>query len=200
MTKAKFADFFEALQRIKDPPPLKIIEIFMQSTDYVSRLEKEFLNFSDRQENIAELISFAASFDTLEELLEEISLVQTTDTAANKKLAGEINSLSDVSRRQLPVNLMTIHLAKGLEFNTVFIAGTSEGILPHARSMESEDTIEEERRLMYVAMTRAQKNLLVSFYDLPSRFLSELPPEFLKFENFLSRRDDENWEENNVYI
>ena len=81
---------------------------------------------------------------------------------------------------------MTIHLAKGLEFDTVFVAGASEGLLPHARSMERDAELEEERRLMYVAMTRAQKRLHISFYDLPSRFLSELPGELLEFKSVAS--------------
>ena len=75
----------------------------------------------------------------------------------------------------LSLNLMTIHLAKGLEFDRVFIVGASEGLLPHERSFKTSAELEEERRLMYVAMTRARRELLISFYGLPSRFLSEIP-------------------------
>jgi DNA helicase-2/ATP-dependent DNA helicase PcrA len=70
---------------------------------------------------------------------------------------------------------MTIHLAKGLEFDSVFIAGVAEGLLPHGRSLDDENALEEERRLMYVAMTRARKNLYLSFYGIPSRFVNEIP-------------------------
>jgi DNA helicase-2/ATP-dependent DNA helicase PcrA len=75
---------------------------------------------------------------------------------------------------------MTIHMAKGLEFDTVFIAGAAEGLLPHIRSIDKEDSLEEERRLMYVAMTRAREKLFISFFGLPSRFLSEIPNIYLK--------------------
>ena len=81
---------------------------------------------------------------------------------------------------------MTIHLAKGLEFDSVFIAGCNEGILPHSRSLGSLLETEEERRLMYVAMTRAREELFLSFYDIPSRFLGELPSELVEFENLIS--------------
>ena len=105
------------------------------------------------------------------ELLERIALLQATD---------ELKRGEESSR---PVELMTIHLAKGLEFDRVYLLGAVEGILPHARSMESEAEVEEERRLMYVAMTRARRELMLSFYDLPSRFLSEIPSELLRFES-----------------
>ncbi len=78
---------------------------------------------------------------------------------------------------------MSIHLAKGLEFDRVFLSGCSEGFLPHAMSMENEYQIEEERRLMYVAMTRAKKELYLSFYGMPSRFISEIPQELVVLEN-----------------
>jgi DNA helicase-2/ATP-dependent DNA helicase PcrA len=74
---------------------------------------------------------------------------------------------------------MTIHLAKGLEFDSVFIAGVAEGFLPHGRSIDNENSLEEERRLMYVAMTRARKNLYLSFYGIPSRFINEIPEDCL---------------------
>ena len=77
---------------------------------------------------------------------------------------------------------MTIHLSKGLEFDNVIIAGVNEGTIPHQRSLLSNDEIEEERRLMYVAMTRARKRLTLSFYGLASRFLQEIPPELIDFD------------------
>ena len=90
------------------------------------------------------------------------------------------------------VNLMTIHAAKGLEFDVVFIAGCEDGIIPHARSLEEgEGSLEEERRLFYVAVTRARRRLLVSaclrrrkknqvMDCVPSPFLQEIPPELLQ--------------------
>jgi superfamily I DNA/RNA helicase len=85
---------------------------------------------------------------------------------------------------------MTIHLAKGLEFENVFIAGASEGLLPHIRSIDDELSIEEERRLMYVAMTRAKEKLHVSFYGMPSRFLAEIPEDCIALANGTGARDD----------
>jgi DNA helicase-2/ATP-dependent DNA helicase PcrA len=101
-----------------------------------------------------------------------VSLLQSTDQTKG----GADSSI-------VPVTLSSIHLAKGLEFDEVFVIGCNEGILPHARSYGSLAEVEEERRLLYVAMTRARKKLSLSFYDLPSRFLSELPQEFLAFED-----------------
>ena len=78
---------------------------------------------------------------------------------------------------------------RGLEFDRVFIAGACEGLLPHVRSLDTKEELEEERRLLYVAMTRARHELIISFYDLPSRFLSEIPQELLKFESGVSEKD-----------
>jgi len=72
-------------------------------------------------------------------------------------------------------------LAKGLEFDAVFIIGCNEGLLPHQMSYHNDEEIEEERRLMYVAMTRAKKELFLNFYNLPSRFLYEIAPETVEF-------------------
>ena len=103
--------------------------------------------------------------------------------SANRNPGSDANSsrlaISDLQAP--PVHLSTIHLAKGLEFDYVFLAGCAEGLLPHARSVESEEELEEERRLMYVAMTRARKELAISFYGIPSRFIGEIPPEFAEF-------------------
>src|SRR5262249_2440905 len=89
-------------------------------------------------------------------------------------------------------NLMTVHLAKGLEFDAVFIAGAAEGLLPHSRSLDTEAELEEERRLMYVAMTRARKKLFISFYGLPSRFVGEIPPDCIVMETMGADAGDEN--------
>jgi DNA helicase-2/ATP-dependent DNA helicase PcrA len=85
------------------------------------------------------------------------------------------------------VHLSTIHLAKGLEFDAVFIAGAAEGILPHVRSLDDESSLEEERRLIYVAMTRARKKLFISYFGMPSRFLGEIPTEYIRI---ASQADD----------
>ncbi len=93
-----------------------------------------------------------------------------------------------------PVKLMTIHLAKGLEFEDVHIAGVNESMLPHHRSYSSSENLEEERRLMYVAMTRAKDNLGMSFYGAASRFLYEIPPELIEF------KTADQMEEKEIYL
>jgi DNA helicase II / ATP-dependent DNA helicase PcrA len=133
------------------------------------------VNADERAENITELINFASGFENLAQLLERLSLLQATDdenAAAKSDVGGG-------AAKRVPVHLSTVHMAKGLEFDTVFIAGAAEGLLPHIRSIESDAPLEEERRLMYVAMTRARKNLYISFYGLPSRFISEIPEEYV---------------------
>ena len=89
------------------------------------------------------------------------------------------------------VRLSTIHLSKGLEFDNIYLAGVNEGVLPHQRSLISTDGIEEERRLMYVAMTRARKKLVISFYGIASRFLYEIPPELIDFEGVRNWKDED---------
>ena len=146
--------------------PIDIINIFLESFGYFDYLENNFINGGERQENIGELITFASAFNELAEFLERVSLLQATDNPAEN---------ADAKERSEKMNLMTVHMAKGLEFDRVFIAGVAEGLLPHIRSIDNEASLEEERRLMYVAMTRARKKLHISFSGMPSRFLSEIP-------------------------
>ena len=131
--------------------PLAALKLFLETFGYFDYLESNFVNADEREENIAELIAFATDFQSLNELLERLSLLQAADDIGNKPADGR------------EVNLMTVHLAKGLEFDSVFIAGVAEGLLPHSRSLDDENAIEEERRLMYVAMTRAEKTSLLVF-------------------------------------
>lgn len=134
-----------------------------------------------RYENIAELISVASKYDLLEPgislsvFLEEISLIADIDSMDEKENA---------------VVLMTVHSAKGLEFENVFIAGLEEGIFPHSRSMIEPEELEEERRLMYVAITRAKKRLHLLYArqrtiygetraNAPSAFISDIPEKYI---------------------
>ena len=185
LTKRRFAEFKNKVVELQDPArrnggaatgtnasgvsaapavaPLAALKLFLETFGYFEYLESNFVNSDEREENIAELITFATDFASLDELLERLSLLQAADEIGNKPVDGR------------EVNLMTIHLAKGLEFDSVFIAGVAEGLLPHGRSLDDENALEEERRLMYVAMTRARKNLYLSFYGIPSRFINEIP-------------------------
>ena len=160
----------------------ELVGFFIETIDYFNYLENNFKNFEERQENVRELIKAAAGFQNfkppfgLQLFLEQSALMQAHD------------KLADIASP--PVKLMTIHLAKGLEFDAVFIAGCDEGTLPHHRSYANQEDLEEERRLFYVAMTRARKNLCLSFSKNPSRFLSEIPPELVKFENLAGESAD----------
>ena len=125
----------------------------------------------ERIENLGVLVSNAVPYDGLEEFLADAALMSAADESAGR------NS----------VTLMTLHAAKGLEFTVVFLVGMEEGLLPHGGSYASErdDDIEEERRLAYVGMTRAMRDLFLTYaqsrfsyggrqYNFPSRFLSEM--------------------------
>jgi DNA helicase-2/ATP-dependent DNA helicase PcrA len=168
-----FREFAEAVRDVGTKTPAELIGIFIDTTDYMGYLRRTTTNLSERQDNVAELIRFAGEFENTTAFLEQVALVQSTDDAKRDE-------------RDARVALMTMHLAKGLEFDRVFIAGCGEGVLPHNRSMGSDEELEEERRLMYVAMTRARKNLAISFYDIPSRFVSELPQELLEYRSLVS--------------
>ncbi|MCS6789171.1 MAG: UvrD-helicase domain-containing protein [Patescibacteria group bacterium] len=177
LNQKKLNLFFENIKNIKtnSKSPTEFINLFLQNTNYLNYLEKNFTNFNDRLENIKELIYFASGFKTLEEFLEKIALVQPQDNQKNQNAFLE---------------LMTIHLAKGVEFDCVFIIGATEGILPHKLSYNKIEEMEEERRLMYVAMTRAKKELFISFYKEPSRFLFDIPQHLIDFQNLSGEKTE----------
>lgn len=156
--------------------PVELIEIFLSASDYIDYMERTMTNPRERTENIEELLRFAAEFEETPQFLEEVTLLQAADDLGKDRGRAAQNE-------NVKVNLLTIHLAKGLEFDRVFVAGCTEGLIPHARSMESKDQVQEERRLMYVAMTRARKKLFLSFYGIPSRFLGEIPQDVVRFES-----------------
>ena len=156
-------------------PPAQMIQKILQLTEYLGYLDDGSEEGQSRIENVKELSSVATSFGSLPEFLQHVALVQPTD------------ALSRRIRRD-SVSLMTLHSAKGLEFPYVFITGLEEGLLPHARSLGSTEEIEEERRLCYVGVTRAKKQLHLCFArerllfgsrseSLPSRFLNEIGEE-----------------------
>lgn len=163
-------------------PPAEMIRKILEVTEYLAYLNDGSEEGQSRVENVQELASVAASFGSLTEFLEHVSLVQPTDRLSNRS----------AHIRRDAVTLMTLHSAKGLEFPQVFITGLEEGLLPHSRSMGSNDEIEEERRLCYVGMTRACRRLHLSFArerllfgsrseSLPSRFLNEIGEENLLY-------------------
>lgn len=155
-----------------------VISEVLDKTGYVKELEDDNTTDSqNRMENIKELVSVAESYSrrsedqTLGSFLMDVSLL------------SDVDSMDDVKDL---VTLMTMHSAKGLEYETVFISGLEEGIFPHMFSLNTEAGIEEERRLCYVGITRAMKKLYLTYaknrllngrdsYNSPSRFLSEVP-------------------------
>jgi len=110
-----------------------LIKLFMEEGGYFSFLQEKFDNVQERVENIAELIAFSSQFTSLEEFLERVALLESTDAPRSR------------SRDENAVVLMTIHMAKGLEFDYVFLVGVNEGVLPHEKSMNSEVEVEEEK-------------------------------------------------------
>ena len=161
----------------------EIIEDVCAKTDYYGMLAAEFPeDAQDRTENIGELMNSACEFEAGAE--ESVTL---TDFLQNVALITDMDSTDE----QGGVTLMTMHAAKGLEFDTVFIAGMEEGVFPSRRSAE-EDNLEEERRLCYVAITRAKRCLFLTnsqrravfgdvAYNPPSRFLAEIKEEYLEY-------------------
>ncbi len=149
-----------------------VIDSLLRRLDYNAYLDDGTLQGESRQENVRELISVAKAYQDvgLEGFLEEVSLISDLDAA-------------DTSANS--VTLMTLHAAKGLEFPAVFIIGLEESVLPHSRALYDQREMEEERRLMYVGMTRAREELYLLYatsrvlyggvqYNAPSRFLSEI--------------------------
>lgn len=178
--KAKEATvgYIDIIQRLRseiDNSYTEAVRWLIQEIDYQTYLQKEYdKDWQDRQENIKELISALeeaeSSGKTLEEFLEETALSQAQDNIENNN----------------NVKIMTVHAAKGLEFKTVFIAGLEEGIFPSGRAFDDPSQMEEERRLFYVAVTRAKENLYLTLAKTrhsfsnkplqtkPSRFLNDI--------------------------
>ena len=157
--------------------PAALVEAVLVGTGYTAELEAErTVEAAGRLENIAELVGMARDYEDLDTFLEAVSLVSDAD------------ELDDDESR---VVLMTLHTAKGLEFPVVFMVGMEDGVFPHLRSLGEPDELEEERRLRYVGITRAQRRLYLTHawcrtlwgatqYNPPSRFLREIPEELTR--------------------
>jgi DNA helicase-2/ATP-dependent DNA helicase PcrA len=181
----QFGETIEALRAEAEAAPRGLrglIERVLELSGYGAALAREdSLESQERLENLAELIAAAADYEAREE---SPSLAGFLDRAA-------LLSETDRIRDDVPVLLMTLHAAKGLEFESVFLVGLEEGLLPHSRSLSGEDALEEERRLCYVGMTRAMERLHLSWarsrqvfgqrrLTEPSRFLAEIPEEVVE--------------------
>lgn len=185
-TKEKLEEFgiliFTLVAEMEDKTVLDILESILDKTGYLAQLE-ESTDPQDqaRAENIGELLSVAKDFQdtnptgTVEDFLEQVALV---------------NDVDSFEQEESKVTLMTLHAAKGLEFPIVFLGGLEEGLFPHSRTLMNPEEIEEERRLAYVGITRAEKELYISNATtrtvfgrtssyLPSRFIDEIPEELV---------------------
>ncbi len=167
-------------------PVTELVEEVLKMTGYKAELQNErTIEAESRLENINEFLSVTKEF---EKTAEDKSLVAfLTDLA----LISDIDKLDEIDPTSGQVLLMTMHSAKGLEFPIVFIAGMEEGIFPHNRSLMDETEMEEERRLWYVGITRAEQELYITNANIrmiygrtqsnsPSRFIGEIPEELLE--------------------
>lgn len=195
-TKTKLQNFiammFEFLNASTETNVFGLLQKIMTDTKYLEQLqESKDPQVQSREENLGELLSVAKDFNNdnpeggVSDFLEKVALVNDVDTYENENDR---------------VTLMTIHSAKGLEFPIVFLAGLDEGIFPGVRSLMDESKLEEERRLCYVALTRAKEKLYLSnahmrtMYGqikpyLPSRFIDEIPQDLLTHVESDERQD-----------
>jgi DNA helicase II / ATP-dependent DNA helicase PcrA len=195
-TKIGLSFFLNALNKwrndlnIKKVSHIKLLQIVLDESGYSAMLKnKKDLDNENRLENIKELLSAMKEFDNLESFLEHVSLA----TSIDQEWDGE------------KINMMTMHAAKGLEFDVVFLPGWEEGLFPHQKSIEEkgQNGLEEERRLAYVGITRAKKKAIISFSmnrfyqgdwidSMASRFIEELPEKHLEKNSFFEEEVDDN--------
>ena len=175
--------------KIKKVNHVKLLQMILDESGYSAMLKnKKDLDNENRLENIKELLSAMKEFDNLESFLEHVSLA----TSIDQDWEGE------------KVNMMTMHAAKGLEFDVVFLPGWEEGLFPHQKSIEEkgQNGLEEERRLAYVGITRAKKKAVISFSmnrfyqgdwidSMASRFIEELPEKYLEKNSVFDENKDD---------
>ena len=176
--------------KIKKINHIKLMQTVLDESGYSAMLKnKKDLDNESRLENIKELLTAMKEFDNLESFLEHVSLA----TSVDQEWDGE------------KINMMTMHAAKGLEFDVVFLPGWEEGLFPHQKSIEEkgQNGLEEERRLAYVGITRAKKRAIISFSmnrfyqgdwidSMASRFIDELPEKYLEKNSFFEEEIDES--------
>lgn len=179
-----WTEFTITISQLEDPEvrndPDRMIRVILEA-GYEDYLQETYTNFRSRLEDLEQLANFASQFQGTEEFLTQLSLLSNVETEDDKP----------ASRDDEQVRLSTIHQAKGLEFDVVFVIMLCDGLFPSARSIEMVDGEEEERRLFYVSVTRAKNELYLSFPILrftpggnslqqESRFLKEIPPDLVE--------------------
>jgi DNA helicase-2/ATP-dependent DNA helicase PcrA len=159
----------------------KMIRLVLEA-GYEDHVRTAYTNYRSRLEDLEQLAVFANQFPALEEFLTQLALLTNVETEAERP----------ANREDEQLRLSTVHQAKGLEFDVVFVIMLCDGLFPSSRSAETIEGEEEERRLMYVAITRARDELYLSYPLLrtspgtldpmqsPSRFLQEIPEELLE--------------------
>jgi ATP-dependent DNA helicase UvrD/PcrA len=169
-------------------PPSEMITSIVEAI-YDDYAKANFTNYELRREDLNQLAAFARQFKDVNEFLSQLALISNIDS----------EPALDQSTDTEAVNLSSVHQAKGLEYHTVFVIWLTDGMFPSTRSLETRDSIEEERRLFYVAITRARDELYLTFphmrlsggfgdiFQRPSRFLKEIPNELI--EDWQIRRD-----------
>jgi DNA helicase-2/ATP-dependent DNA helicase PcrA len=162
-------------------PPSEMIKSVVEAI-YDDYAKVNFTNYELRREDLDQLAMFARQFKDVHEFLSQLALISNVDAEAAP------NQTSD----REAVNLSTVHQAKGLEFHTVFVIWLTDGMFPSSRSLDTRDALEEERRLFYVAVTRARDELYLTFpqmrlsggygdvFQRPSRFLKEIPSKLVE--------------------
>ncbi|MEY2564655.1 MAG: ATP-dependent helicase UvrD/PcrA [Verrucomicrobiota bacterium] len=157
-------------------PPSEMITSIVEAV-YDDYAKSNFTNYELRREDLNQLAAFARQFKDVHEFLSQLALISNIDA----------EPALDQTTDNEAVNLSSVHQAKGLEYHTVFVIWLTDGMFPSTRSLETRDTIEEERRLFYVAITRARDELYLTFpqmrlnagygdmFQRPSRFLKEIP-------------------------
>ena len=182
----RFAALLDELrERSRTVPPVYVLEQLIQAIDYESLLLAEGPEGADRWENVRELVAAAAEWS-------EVVPEDDTGTPLERFLAeAALVTAADSSEGSSGITLMTLHTAKGLEWPVVVISGLEEGLFPLSRSLESQDGLEEERRLFYVGLTRARDKLYLTWArarrrggelrrGMVSRFMESVPPALLE--------------------
>ncbi len=178
-----FLQIIERLQTAADAVPLEELMVVMLEESGLTAHYRTEREGADRVENLEELVSAAAGFEHETELSDLAAFLSHASLEAGEHEAGPGDDA---------LQLMTVHSAKGLEFKAVFVCGLEEGLFPHENSLNEVDGVEEERRLMYVALTRARKQLTLTRaenrmlhgqirYGMRSRFIDEIPEALCKF-------------------
>lgn len=186
---AKFSEFILRMKEVQTRIGLAdFIEKVFKESGYEQMLLNEGQEGEPRWENVKELISVATKYDDNKEDYDDVLSAFLEEVA----LASDVDN---VDQNQDAVHLMTLHSAKGLEFPVVFIVGLEEGILPHSRSLLAYSEMEEERRLMYVGLTRAKEQIFLLFtrqrtlfgstqMNSPSRFLEDIPEKLVQKKSY----------------